>query len=833
MQINTDFYSAVQEDVPNQYGVKRFTKTYKQLLNDGDLPFNEEWDKTLSPWGIGISGGNYQNDLINKCWTFPDIDRIRFNPSAPDPNLIMRVPLYAESDSAYPFWIQWQDGGQGTGYGYANWNERNAYDITELPDTYSVKTNNYIATAFNYKRFVFLIEVYIYTYGEDNPSLTASNYYYGSWYRMSDISDSVYTEILSRQKAIGAVRFIPYYATNENNESSRALINSSQFKPLCGFQPLDFFFGDEPYTTDYIDYTINSYAGVGSYSGNAGITTAALGMQNNSGFSYLCKYRQEWDWIFYANITAWGTDWFQKSQTFQNFGTDSDYWYNNVLNGNDWQYIYFRQILSVDLLDSKDKIIDYIYTQAAYLGTFFTPNYTTATSGKTDGTDSEMYIGIIGSNGITTGTYKHGSELPSVPQTGWINPWEESEYDPYSGVDPTDWDENQTSVLQTTTGDPAYGTNEFLMTETALQQLLKVMEEFKVAEAEGEIVSGFCEKAFGYTDPIKSIVSVIKYPFDMVNDWNGSGRVVSGSDVGSLLSIANAQIPVSIGSGGSAPPFTILIPSAHDIFEINWGSSVWKYGRAYIPYFQKFENFLAYEPFCTASLYVPFCGSVRLDPEVYVSHNVGVEYYVSPLDGTCKAYILRDNLVIDTLTGNIGTSIEINSSDDLAKANNINLLNSNIQAQKMNLLKQAASFSVGSAVNAGLNSITGATSMVRSAVDLTFSALQTQNTIDRLEYQIETTQTPFKQLQPGGGYLSSCDEWSVRLVAYRPEPLIGYSFDNWKEFPTLCGFACLLNDTLDNFTGFTKCATVKLDGIAATAQEKQQIRKLLQSGVYL
>lgn len=481
-----------------------------------------------------------------------------------------------------------------------------------------------------------------------------------------------------------------------------------------------------------------------------------------------------------------------------------------------------------------NEIKSYMRTQLAYLGFIFTEWLDLARFGiKTDFL-SYYYVPEIDSDGVTTGNYKPYPES-DYDNTDWTTGIADvTPYDPEHDTpdqDPTDWDEDQTSILSTTTGDPSYGTKEYLMTETALVQLLKALEELKVGEAEGDIAEGYCEKAFGYTDPIKAIVSVIKYPFDMINNWIGSGAVVSGSDVGSYFSIANAQIAVSVGTTPAI--YEIVIPSAHDIYEISWNDSVWKYGRATLPYFQKFENFLAYEPYCTAALYVPFAGSVRLDPEVYVGHTVGVDYYVSPLDGTCKAYILRDNLVIDTLTGNIGTSIEINSSDELAKANNINLLNSNIQAQKMNLLKQAASFSVGSAVNAGLNPTTGAASMVRSAVDLTFSAMQTQNTIDRLEYQIETTQTPFKQLQPGGGYLSSCDEWGVRLVAYRPEPLPGYSFEDWKQFPTLCGFACLLNDTLDNFTGFTKCATVKLDGIAATAQEKQQIRKLLQSGVYL
>lgn len=835
-ELNTTFWSCTQEDYPGKYGMKRFTKTLKGMIEGNDLPLNEKWDETISPWAINPRShpdAFYACDLINKCWLFPDVNRMTgISPTEPpDPDMILRYNFYARK-KYYPFMFYCGDGGQGNGWTFPYWKGRTGYDQTlATGDFTNYKENLWIPSSFDYSRLCWLIRVFVSSYGHNNQNL--SYWHWGSWYNLADITDELWTDILSGQKDISGVRFVPYYATSEGSPNYRYEQSASGFAAFADGEPLDSsvsaFGAAAPYTEDFIDYMLGCYAAIGttdSEGARGGYPTLALGNIGMEGSNY---------WIIgnSSSLADWSETYFNKNNAYQINGTNSVFWKNLVGKLQDsWYSMYYRQYLNVDILTTKELCTKYILSQAAYLGCWFTTKATVATSGVMDKTNPDAYIGIIEADGTTRGRYQQGAEI-DTDQEDWINPWDFSPWVPPFDPDPTEWDEDQTSVLETTTGDPSYGTKEYLMTETALVQLLKVLEELKVGEAEGDVVSGYCEKAFGYTDPVKAIVSVIKYPFDMINNWAGSGVVVSGTDQSGLwFSMANAQIAVSIGSG-TAPPYTMLIPTAHDIYEITWGDTVWKYGRASLPYFQKFENFLAYEPYCTAALYVPFCGSVRLDPEVYVNHQVGVEYYVSPLDGTCKAYILRDNLVIDTLTGNIGTSIEINSSDELAKANNINLLNSNIQAQKMNLLKQAASFSVGSAINAGLNPTTGAASMVRSAVDLTFSAMQAQNTIDRLEYQIDTTQTPFKQLQPGGGYLSSCDEWGVRLLAYRPEPLIGYSWDDWKEFPTLCGFACLLNDTLDNFTGYTKCATVKLDGIAATAQEKQQIRKLLQSGVYL
>lgn len=771
MQINDNFYGSERTVLSN--GMECLPYNMGDALNEGDLPFNEEWDKTICPWGIGMG-----SDVFNQHFPLPQYDSVAGTIDWQE------NPLYT-NDDYYPFCLT-VDGTDyiGTPSNGLYWQCRNAYDVEEITlDGTVTNWRNFrrIVSKFNYQKMCVLIRIGKYNSG------------YINWYDMYNFFDNGYTDV-------AAIQFILYYQPeNSSGDFNQAPFDITLNSMALGKENTGFQSGD--YGSEWIDYSKPVVGG----------NTPSIGQGTSAAVGFIGEI-----------VSADGTKPVIISENWTN-----TYVYRN----NSRQYYEYRQGLDTTVLDTTDKLKHYIYTQAAYLGFYFTDKVSNLQGAEVilKGNPA-IAIGEINSHGITTGNYFWGDT--TLDQTGWNDPWDYSPFNPIPDPDPTDWDPDQTSVLQTTTGDPSYGTKEFLMTATALQQLLKVLEEFKVGEAEGDIAPGYCEKAFGSTDPIESIISVIKYPFDMISNWAGSGTVVNGSDVGAWLSFANAQIAVSIGTG-TAPPYTILIPSAHDIYEIQWGSTVWKYGRATIPYFNKYQCFLDYEPYCTASLYIPFCGSVRLDPEVYVAHTVGVEYYVSPLDGTIKAYVLRDNLVIDTLAGNIGTSIEINSSDDLAKANNVNLLNSTIQAQKMTLVKQAASFAVGTGITAAFSPLSAGLSAARGSVDLIGNAMLTENALERLEYQIDTAQTPFKQLQAGGGYLSSCDEWGVRLVAYRPVLLSGYQIDNWNNYGHLEGFACYSTGTLADYAGYTVCSDADLGGIACTSTEKEMIFKLLQAGIYI
>lgn len=478
-----------------------------------------------------------------------------------------------------------------------------------------------------------------------------------------------------------------------------------------------------------------------------------------------------------------------------------------------------------------DQFADYLKQQLAYLGFRFCID----SNHFGDSIDSQYYfIPEFDEKGVTTGNYyqANSTEAQSLPN----NTWTDDVYDktPYDGTDdeededPTEWDEDKQSIITTSLGDPSYGTDEWLMSAHALDELVRVLNEFKVAEASGQIASGYCEKAFGSTDPMDCIVSVIKYPFGIIGGWLGddTDTRIYGSAVGNYLEVNHAQI--AVGVSAEPFPYTIGLNNLNEMYKIDWDSSYMNYGPGYIPYYAQYKSFLDYEPYSSAELYVPFCGSVKLDPEIYIGHSIGVEYALSPLDGSCKAFIYRDNLIIDTLTGNMGTAVEISTSDELARANNVQALNATLQAQKMNMVKQAATAAIGTGVALSTGGIAsaGGIAAVGSAI---LNSKQNELSIEQTQFQIDTAVTPFKQLQSGSGFLSSIDERAIRLVVYRPIMLAGYAP---AEYGHTTGFACLETNSLSSYTGYTVCANAVIES-SATTDEKDMILRALQTGVIL
>ena len=439
MRINTDFYSAEQSDLSGVYGIKQFTKTYKELLNSGDLPFNTPWDLSLSPWAMGTKkghGANYDNDLFNKCWLFPNIDD--FDTSENTPDNLLTLDIFDKTQKSVPFWISPATAASNS-YAASYYPGRNAYEQTGIPDTVNYKVLNYIATKIDYKRLVFLIQVYISSYGQNNSSLSTSNIGSGAWYALGSITSEQWSDILSGNKCISAVRFVPYYAATEGTPATRTIINSFHFFPLCSFNGLDVnTLGENAgYTSSYIDYTLCSFAGVGNLSGSApGVSAMVLGHNGQDTYnSFLCKHNVGGNWTLYDSLSAWCSEYFNKTTVKQSvFGTKSTYWKKTALGDNSFQYLYYRQYLDVEQLDSQEKIIDYLCTQCAYLGTFFVLTDNAATSGATDHTNDNMYLGVIESTGITRGRYKKGAEIEGEPQETWSNPWDSSPYNPYSKI---------------------------------------------------------------------------------------------------------------------------------------------------------------------------------------------------------------------------------------------------------------------------------------------------------------------------------------------------------------------------------------------------------------
>lgn len=73
----------------------------------------------------------------------------------------------------------------------------------------------------------------------------------------------------------------------------------------------------------------------------------------------------------------------------------------------------------------------------------------------------------------------------------------------------------------------------------------------------------------------------------------------------------------------------------------------------------EFNSFLDYAPYTSIALYIPYIGSIDLDPAIYMGHRVSVKMIIDLDTGTCTAMVYKDNNYITYHKGVIGINIPI------------------------------------------------------------------------------------------------------------------------------------------------------------------------------
>lgn len=305
-------------------------------------------------------------------------------------------------------------------------------------------------------------------------------------------------------------------------------------------------------------------------------------------------------------------------------------------------------------LEGTDENLELLRKWCAAYGLFFTDGDTTdsgysdlyaAGNDETRWTNEKMCLGVIDDEGMTDGTYTRGTGNTTANNWTWKTA-SESKYNPDKPPPTPDNQYSDTTVFNSI-GDLATMFKRYVISasevETLGKDLFKITDDLAVASPSYDDYATEVNSSFLVSNPLDCIVSLRRFPMEIPKDGTYTNIKLGTHTVNTA------------GYGMEKTAYTYLFEMSNPIYP-NFG-----------------DSFLDYEPYTDYELYVPFCGTVKLNPRDIIGRKLAVQLVVDFTTGTATGFVMSGNLVIETVNGNIAIDIPVtglNSATVAAQLNN-------------------------------------------------------------------------------------------------------------------------------------------------------------------
>ena len=787
MQINEQFWGDMSKSQTWLPGVTITNYTMLDAFNESEdvtwtLPLNDELDTSICPWAI-----NKDADILKLAYPVSyRIDTDSYDSATPK---FYPVHDYESEISGIPiyFVVPAYTGGGANGF---NWYARNGNDVAYIQPSTSTRYRDtvYPVRDFDYSKLCVSLNI-VHT---DNTTATDSvdSTTFDSYFSPANATWRTTNPIVGLSFRIYGRGWDSSYPDRWQGgnpvSAQQMLMNTMGRKRPCEIAPSDATVG---YNVDFKDDFMTLVNGdawgglaIGAWGNRDGGNGAAY-VLSDSGWAL--SYEQG----AAAELAVSASDHpCPKIPMLE--GDDNTHWtiYSKYSGGS--RAVYFKTMLDASTFANEDELKAYILKQAAYLGMWI---YTNGTPQGDPGSDEHWYLGEIGADGVTTGNYRQGSATSELDNSDWTNPWEDSGWSGRT-EDPNHYDDNTTQLNDIVDIYEEFTTKWII----DVPQLTSLNTWFTTQLAN-------CDSVFWSIvnclvgDPMDSIISLQYYPFN-IEDYVHE----------------TFQAPIVIGRMES--PVSALF-TKDNVAVIDAGKCT------YYPTFGV-DDFRSYAPYSSAELHIPFCGSVNIDPNLYLNHTIQVKYLVDLNSGECLALIYRDNMVVDSISGTISARITMTGADSATYATARGQAAKTERNAKTNgilsTLGSAAGFVGG--ILTGNPIVAGA-----GALGLGKSVIGTTQAVDQAEYNLEHIRPSFKVVGTASPLTSMANELRCRLIITRPTMM---SYDP-AVYAHTEGHACIKTGVIGDFTGYTVVDKVDLSGIPATEDEKIMLTNLLLRGVYL
>lgn len=584
---------------------------------------------------------------------------------------------------------------------------------------------------------------------------------------------------------------MPYFRTNKNGAYTTGLSNPSiRFTGVC---PIFY----TPYRDSSDSYDIYTYLSTFNFSGGSGCFPI-----------FGAVYRDSFSTSISVNVTRIADSSMSKTNLSQYavfYGADrADIHYS----GNDASgYLYG----TIDL--SQTENVEYIMKGAAAYGLFFCTEISTLGNSGRDAdrwVDNNMYLGVIRSDGMTYGEYTHGLDNAEQPQYGWKSSTET----PYVPGQNTNIYSQQTRIRPI--GHIETMTKRYVLDENAVKamavDMFTIMSDLSEQGTNwGELMAKSVD-AFLVQNPIDCIVSLKKYP------------VKSIPKEGSLVNIQYGRY-----ASGSAAAYECTA----DVYTYAFTP------RDIQPRFG--DSFLDYEPYTSAELFIPYCGTVQLRMCDILGKTLQPFVCVDYHTGQCTGFVLCDGIVIETVQGTIAVDVPVTGIQTATVEGQLQ--------NAANVARQARVNQFAQYAKAGL--IVGAATFVNPVAGAAALATQIKGTVNtwlqknQADYNLSHTEAPQHII---GTSSSACgwiiDADTARLILYYPgggviDDDLPPNFDAaaLAEFIALNGVATVETGQIKSHPGVMSGCKPMLtgitteNGIAATSEELRMIEDAIFEGL--
>lgn len=460
--------------------------------------------------------------------------------------------------------------------------------------------------------------------------------------------------------------------------------------------------------------------------------------------------------------------------------------------------------------------LEWIMRGAAAYGLFFTdgtpteyPDIFAAGNDTYRWVNENMCLGVVDENGYTHGDYTRGMSNPTAPNFTWLDTTQ-SPYDPKKPKIPTN--DYSSATVFNNIGDLATLTRRYVLNKTAVEHLGRELWQITadmIDDGGGGIdYTNLNDKildTFLTNNPIDCIVSLQRYP----------------------LEVPKSASPVKIKLGKAETNVSAYLMEKAAYFYLFQGKPI-------APKFA--DSFLDYEPYTKMELYVPFCGTIQLNPADIIDRDLNVQLVVDFTTGTATGFVMSDDLVIETVNGNIAIDIPVTGIQSATVASQLN----NAIANKSNANRQSMQ------ANWGQISIAGAVRAVYDTPSTIINAQIADINEKAADYELSHQNAPVHII----GSASAVGAWAIdlncRLIIYYPtgDIIRSAAVPEWNNtqlamYGKTTGFACCIESAIENMgTGLVvgtapdlRGMVTNTNGYAATASELDMIRAAIAEGV--